>query len=127
MIKKRDISGVTKIKSTTKIISSPRDGHVINHFSNLFSTSHFLQNDGLMEEFIRNLIFYTTNKMLTMLHSREEIYKALFAMNKHNSLDPDSFWGKNFQSLCGIVMEDVVKAVMQDTYQILIRHPFCSI
>jgi hypothetical protein len=33
-------------------------GHVVNHFSNLFSTSHFLQNDDLIEEFVRNLIFF---------------------------------------------------------------------
>lgn len=89
---------VTKIRNTTKHITSIKDGgntiidpilianHALNFYKSLFCTNIVLQDSLLMEEVIPNLVSDNTNQMLTMLPTSQEIHRAVFALNKDSPL-----------------------------------------
>jgi hypothetical protein len=72
---------LTKIKTSTKTITSLQDGehvltdqsqiadHIVNYYKNLFSTNFVLQDSRLVDEVIPHLITDDVNALLTMLPS----------------------------------------------------------
>ncbi|GAU26607.1 hypothetical protein TSUD_102140 [Trifolium subterraneum] len=116
---------VTKIKNATKLMAALRNGdnlltnaddistHVVQHYTILFNSSTVLQDDGLIEELIPNLISDDTNKMLSMLPSHIEIENVVFNLNKNGAPGPDGFGGIFFQTFWDLVKEDVIKAVLE--------------
>lgn len=66
-----------------------------------------------MEEVIPNLVTEQTNKLMTMLPSKGEIYNAIFGL-KRDSVD--SLYGLGpifYQNYWKIIKEDVIRAIMQ--------------
>jgi len=116
---------VTKIKNKTKVISSLRNdeeiitdpnvisNHIVNYYSNLFSTNPFLQDDLLVEEVIPSLIDENTNNLLTMIPNEDEIKAAVFSMNRDGAPGPDGFGACFFQSYWSIVHKEVSEAVVE--------------
>jgi len=115
---------VTKIKNTTKLITSIKDGentitnpiiisnHVVNFYKSLCCTNIVLQDQLLVEEVISSLATNNTNQMLTMIQSSNEICRAVFSLNKDSSPGLDGFGAVFFQSLWGIIKLDVEKVVL---------------
>jgi len=116
---------ITKIKNTTKLITSIKDGdntlsdqnlianHAVNYFKSLFCTNIVLQDSLLVDEVIPNIVTDNTNQMLTMLPTSDEIHKAVFSLNKEGAPGPDGFGAIFFQTYWDIVKSDVEKAVLQ--------------
>jgi hypothetical protein len=117
---------VAKIKNTTKIISTIRNGdsllsephqiadHVVNYNQNLFCTnSDVLQDDLLVEEVIPSLIDDRVNALLTMIPSPSEIKNAVFDLNKDGAPGPDGFGAFFFQTYWEIIQSDVINAVIE--------------
>lgn len=116
---------VTKIKNTTKLISSIRIGenhitessqisdHIVNYFKNLFSANLLLQDQSLIDEVIPSLIDEPVNNMLTMMPSFLEIRNAVFDLNKDGAPGPDGFGAFFFQTYWEIIKHDVVNAVLE--------------
>jgi len=85
---------MTKIKNSTKTISSIWDGediitdpelianHLTNHFQNLFCNSFVLQVNSLLEDSIPKLVIDQSNSLLTILPSEKEIHNAVFNLTK---------------------------------------------
>ena len=116
---------VTKIRHTTNLITSIKDGeniitdqnlianHAVNFYKYLFCTNIVLQDQLLVEEVIPSLVTDNTNQMLTMVPSSDEIHSAVFSLNKDSALGPDGFGDVFFQSYWDIIKSDVEKAVIQ--------------
>jgi hypothetical protein len=116
---------LTKIKTSTKTITSLQDGehvltdqsqiadHIVNYYKNLFSTNFVLQDSRLVDEVIPHLITDDVNAILTMLPSTEEIKAAVFSLNKDSAPGPDGFGAFFFQHYWDIVHKEVVNAVLE--------------
>jgi len=114
---------ITKIKQTTKLITSLRDGdhiindlelialHTTNHFQNIFCSSSVLQVNSLVEECIPKLISDQSNTILTNLPSDAEIHNAVFSLNRDGAPRPDEFRDYFYQYYWDIIKKDMVKAV----------------
>lgn len=116
---------ITKVKNKTKIISSLMIGeemvtdpnqvsdHIINYYKNLFySSNYFLQDSLLVEEAIPKLIDDTTNNILTMIPTMEEVKNAVFSLNSDGAPGPDGFGACFFQNYWEIINKDVLEAVI---------------
>jgi len=80
---------VTKIKNKTKIISSLRNdeeiitdpqrisNHIVNYYEKKFASNFVLQDTSLVEEVIPSLIDESTNRLLTMVPSNQEIKEVV--------------------------------------------------
>ena len=109
---------VTKIKNKTKVVSSLRNdeeivtdpniisNHIVNYYSNLFSTNSFLQDDSLVEEVIPSLIDENTNNLLTMIPTEDEIKSTVFGKNGEGAPGPDGFGACFFQNYWSIVHKE---------------------
>lgn len=116
---------VTKIRHTTNLITSIKDGeniitdqnlianHAVNFYKSLFCTNIVLHDQLLVEEVIPQLVIDNTNQMLTMVPSLDEIHSAAFSLNKDSAPGPDGFGAVFFQSYWDIIKSDVEKAVIQ--------------
>jgi len=95
---------LTKIKNKTKMISSllvndeltsdPQmiSNHIVSYYNRLFSSSNtVLQDQQLVEDVIPKLIDDTTNNLLIMIPSLEEVKKAVFDLNQDSAPGPDGF------------------------------------
>ncbi|XP_024630315.1 uncharacterized protein [Medicago truncatula] len=94
---------VAKIKRTSSLISTMKNGeitltdpnliseHVVNHFTNIFTNNPNITQTGMIEEVITNLITERINNMLTMLPSYEEISNAVFSLNSDSAPWLDGF------------------------------------
>jgi len=95
---------VTKIKNKTKVISSIRNDediitdpvriseHVVNYYKILFFSSNIVLQDSLLvEEAMPNLIDDSTNNLLTMLPTLEEVKGAIFSLNPGGAPRPDGY------------------------------------
>jgi hypothetical protein len=119
---------VAKIRNVSSHISTMKSGditlddpelisaHVVNHFTNIFTNSSNVSENGLIEEVVPNLITDRVNNMLTMLPTHDEISKVVFALNKNSAPGPDGFGAIFFQTYWEIIKHDVFKAVMQFFY-----------
>ena len=116
---------VAKIKSASSLITSLNLGdtvitdtkeiseHIINHFSTLFNNTSNTCDNGLVDEVIPHLITDRINSMLTLLPSEDEIFQAIFSLNKDCAPGPDGFGALFFQTYWSIIKLDVTKAVLQ--------------
>ena len=117
---------VTKIKNKTKIISNIRNNdeiisdpmrmteHIVSYYKSLFFSSNFvLQDQGLVDEVIPQMIDDTTNNLLIMIPSEAEVKNAVFNLNHDNAPGPDGFGASFFQQYWEIVKKDVYAAVLQ--------------
>nr|ABD28670.2 RNA-directed DNA polymerase (Reverse transcriptase) [Medicago truncatula] len=99
---------LTKIKNKTKIISSLRKGEEI-----LTDQTRISEHDHLLvEEAIPKLVDATTNRLLTMLPTKEEVKNAVFDLNSDDAPGPDVFGACFFQIYWNIVKKDVYEAVL---------------
>jgi hypothetical protein len=126
---------LTKIKNKTKIISSLRhedeiitepnriSEHIVDYYNKLFfSPNIVLQDQLLVEEVIPNLIDEDTNRLLTMLPSKEEVKRAVFDLNPEGAPGPDGFGATFYQVYWEIIQQDVYAAVL-DFFQIGVFPP----
>jgi hypothetical protein len=116
---------ISKIKSTTKMITSLKIGnelisnpddlanHVVHHFSNFFGSNHVLQDNNLIEEVIPNLLNDDLNRLLTLTPSHAEIKNVVFALNRNSAPGPDDFGAIFFQTFWDIIHTDVINVVLQ--------------
>lgn len=116
---------LTKIKNSTKAISSIRNGddiitnpdliasHLTNHFQNIFCNSSVLQVNNLVEDCIPKLVNDHTNNLLTLLPTDKEIHDAVLALNRDSAPGPDGFGAIFFHTYWDIVKIDVIKAVQK--------------
>jgi hypothetical protein len=74
--------------------------HVVNHYTNIFTSNANTIQNGMIEEVIPELITDRINNMLTLLPSQEEITKVVFDLNKDSAPGPDGF-GAIFSKLTG--------------------------
>jgi len=102
------------MRNGESILNDPNyvSAHVVNHFTNLFTTITNIVQNGLIEEVISNLITYRINDMLTLLPSNEEIQTAIFSFNSDSALGPDGFRALIFQTYWEIIKHDVIKVVL---------------
>lgn len=87
--------------------------HIVNHFSSLFNNTTNTRDNGLIDEVIPSLITERINTMLTLLPTEEEIFQAVFSLNKDSAPGPDGFGALFFQTFWDIVKNDAPKAVLQ--------------
>jgi len=116
---------LTKIKNSTKTISSIRNGddiitdpdliasHLTNHFQNIFCNSSVLQVNNLVEDCVPELINDHTNNLLTLLPTEKEIHDAVLAFNRDSAPGPDGFGAIFFHTYWNIVKMDVIKAMQE--------------
>lgn len=116
---------LAKIKNASSLITSMKSGditlndpnevsaHVVNHFSNLFSSNANVSQNDMVQEVIPKLITDRINNMLTLLPSFDEIKNAIFSLNKDSAPGPDGFGAIFFQTYWDIINQDVYKVVMQ--------------
>jgi len=116
---------VTKIKQTTKLISSLRDGddiitdleliasHTTNYFKNIFCASSFLLVNSLVEDCIPKLVNDYSNNILTMTPTDEEIHNAIFSLNGDSAPSPDGFGAIFFKHYWSIIKSEVINAVQE--------------
>lgn len=64
-----------------------------------------------MEEVIPTLVDETTNNLLTMILSKDEVKNVVFTLNKDGA-EPDGFGACFFQIYWDIVQNDVYNAVV---------------
>ena len=67
----------------------------------------------MIEETIPSLISETTNNLLTMLPSTEEIKNVVFSMNRNSAPGPDGFGAFFYQTYWEIIREDVNAAILE--------------
>jgi len=82
---------VAKIKNTSNLITSIKDGetmltdskdiseHIVNHFTSIFNNNNTTIDNGLVDEVIPSLITDRINNLLTLLPSDDEIYHIVFS------------------------------------------------
>lgn len=119
---------LTKIKNTSKLITSIKDGdnmitepnlissHITNHFKNIFSTNFSVQDlqvQELLDGTIPNMINEEMNQLLTRLPTQLEIHKVVMDMNKDGAPGPDGFGAVFYQSFWDIIKLDVTNAVLK--------------
>jgi len=116
---------VSKIKNKTKVISSIKIAeehiidpnliadHIVSYYKCLFSSNTVLQEQLLVEEVIPNLIYSSTNNLLTNIPSKEEIKHAVFDLNSDGAPSLDGFGACFFQSYWDIVHKEVENAVLE--------------
>ncbi|CAK8535928.1 unnamed protein product [Lathyrus sativus] len=115
---------VSKIKSKLKPISMFKHDDAVlldskaiadctvNYFKNLFSTNtSVLQDMSMVDDTIPRLVDNNMNVNLTQLPSLEEIYAAVFVLNKDSAPGPDGFGATFFQLFWNIVKGDVSNPV----------------
>jgi len=115
---------ITKIKNKTKLISSIRNNeeiitdpdriseHIVLYYRNIFSSNFVLQDSAIVEEVIPNIIDKQTNRLLTMLPSKEEI-NDVFDLNNEGSPGPNGFGACFFQFYWDIIHKEVVASVLE--------------
>jgi len=75
---------------------------------------------------IPHLIIDRINNLLTLLPSDEEIFQAVFSLNKNSAPSPDGFKALFFQTFWDIIKHDVTKIFQLDGFcQILIQIILC--
>jgi hypothetical protein len=116
---------LTKIKTSSKIITSIQDGehvftdqtqisdHIVNYYKNLFCSNFVLQDSLLAEEVIPNMVTDEVNAILIMLPSHDEIKAAVFALNKDSAPSPDGFGAFFYQHYWDIINMDVINAMLE--------------
>jgi len=106
---------ITYIKDGEQLLTEPEriKEHITNHFKNIFCFSSVLQDGSLVDEAIPKMVSDSTNNMLTMLPSREEIYNVVFSLNKEGAPGPDGFGAIFYQSFWDIIKKDVENAVLE--------------
>ena len=103
------------IKTNDTVISNPDDisVHIVNHFQTLFNNNSHISDNGLIDEVIPHLITDRINNLLTNIPSENEIFQAVFSLNKDSAPGPDGFGALFFQTYWDIIKYDVTKAVLQ--------------
>jgi len=116
---------LAKIKNTTRPITSIRHenttindqeqiaNHVVNHYTNLFNVCSVLQDDGIVEEVIPNIVSDQTNNLLTMLPTPEEIFSAVTNLKRDSAPGPNGFGAFFFHKYWSIIKADVINVVSQ--------------
>ncbi|XP_058775776.1 uncharacterized protein LOC131650051 [Vicia villosa] len=89
------------------------ESHLVDHFSNLFNQGVSMQDSGLIEKFIPNLVNEGTNAMLAAVPSVEEITHVVMNLKADSAPGPNGFGAIFFQKYRGIIKNDVVLAVLQ--------------
>jgi len=113
---KNKIKIIENIKNNDEIISEPQriSEHIVSYYKNLFfSTNLFLQDQSLVEEVIPELIDETSNNLMTMIPSEDEVKNAVFNLNQKGAPGLDGFGACFFQTYWEIVKKDVYAAVLQ--------------
>lgn len=102
---------IVSLRVDDSILTNQSDiaSHVMNHFTSLFNSTSFLQDNDLIHEVISPVITKNINHLLTIMPSAEEIQKATFALNPSSSPGPDGFGGVFFQTYWDIIKEDMVR------------------
>jgi len=116
---------IAKIKNATNLITSLSTGddlltdsndiyeHIVNHFTHLFnSNTNFIEN-GMVEDVIPSLITERINNILISVPTEDEIYQAIFSLNKDSAPGPDGFGALFFQTFWDVVKTDISNAVLQ--------------
>lgn len=67
------------------------ENHFLDHFQQLFSKNVVLQDNGLVEETIPNLINEDTNNTLTLMPTNLEIKEDVMSLNKDGVPGSDGF------------------------------------
>jgi len=116
---------VAKMKNSTKLISSLRHDntiitdqeqiadHIVNHYTNLFSSFSVLQDSSLIQNSIPQLVTEQANNLLTMIPSEEEIYNVVINLNRDSAPGPDGFGAFFYHTYWGIIKKEVISAVLQ--------------
>jgi hypothetical protein len=106
---------ISALKNGETLLTDPNDiaAHVVDHFTNLFDSTSIMQDNGLIEECVPNMLNDDLNRLLTLLPSHLEIKNAVFALNRNSAPGPDGFGALFFQSFWDIIHSDVIKAVIQ--------------
>ena len=109
---------ITSIKSNDAVLTNADDisKHIVNHFTSLFNNNSNIHDNGLVDEVIPHLITYRINNLLTSIPSDEEIYQAIFSLNKDSAPGPAGFGALFFQTFWDIIQNDVTKVVLQFFY-----------
>ncbi|XP_058734231.1 uncharacterized protein LOC131605962 [Vicia villosa] len=85
--------------------------HFLDHFHQLFNKNVVLQDNGLVEETIPNLINEDTNKTLTSIPTEMEIEEAVMSLNEDGAPGTDGSGAVFFQTYWDIVGIDVINVV----------------
>jgi len=116
---------VSKIKNKTKSISSINidgvnvtepsqiDEHIVSYYNCLFSSNIVFQDFSLVEEVLPSLIDDSTNTLLTILPSKDEIKNVVFGLNGDGAPGPDGFGACFFQTHWDIVHKEVENVVLE--------------
>ena len=116
---------IAKIKNTSSLITNLMNGdelltnqeeisaHIVNHFTNLFSSQETEIDNGIIEDVIPNLLTERINNILIIIPSHDEIQNAVFSLNKNNAPGPDGFGAVFYQTFWPIIKQDVFNAVLQ--------------
>jgi hypothetical protein len=78
---------ISALKNGETLLTDPNDiaDHVVDHFTNLFYSTSIMQDNGLIEECVPNLLNDDLNRLLTLLPSHLEIKNAVFALNRNSA------------------------------------------
>jgi len=87
--------------------------YIVNHFTNHFSSQEREIDNVIIEDVIPNILAERINNILTMISSHDEIYKAVFSLNKNSAHSPDEFGALFYQTFWAIIKQDVFNAVLQ--------------
>ena len=106
---------IVKIKNTSSLITNLKNGdefltnqeeisaHIVNHFTNLFSSQETGTDNGIIEDVIPNLLTERINNILIMIPSHDEIHNAVFSLNKNSVPGPDGFGAIFYQTFWPII------------------------
>lgn len=105
-------SYISLLKDGDEVLTSHEDieNHVLNYFTNIFSThSEYVEND-LPDRYIPNIVTFVENDMLTAVPLAEEIKNAVFDLSGDSAPGPDGFPGHFYYHFWHIIGNDVVKS-----------------
>ena len=107
---------ISSIKNDEELISDPQrmSDYIVNYYNCIFSSSNtVLQDQFLVEEVIPKLIDDTTNNLLIMIPSLDEVKKVIFDLNQDGAPGPYGFGASFFQCYWDIIQQDVYEAVLE--------------
>lgn len=88
---KQPYKNISSLKINNLVLIDPTliENYVVNHFTNLFSSSSTIHDNDLIKESFNFLLNEKINKPLTLIPSIEEIKKEIFSLNKDTSPSRD--------------------------------------